>query len=120
MQLTVSHLMITNPRLFLSEIKKAIRRMNSRILFLNLVVMVNGPIYILSKIKYKDAIKQVQLCCLVFKERSSFYDSVLSFRPTVRPWENNANSSKTNIDTTSYVTCHKCHTCRLSHVKCHM
>ena len=34
----------------------------------------------------------------IFKERSSFYDSVLSFRPTVRPWENNASSSKTIRD----------------------
>ena len=46
----------------------------------------------------------------IFKERSSFYDSGLSFRPSdrptvrpsdrpsVRPWENNASSSKTIRD----------------------
>ena len=45
----------------------------------------------------------------IVKERSSFYDSGLSFRPSVRPsdrpsvrtWENNAYSSKTIKDTTS-------------------
>ena len=58
-------------------------------------------------------------CSVIFKERSSFYDSVLSFRPTVHPWENNANSSKTNIDTTmSYVICHV--TCDMWHVMWHV